>query len=76
MLESGEVMTMSALRWTSKGVGRGEGQGESPIWVVDAAEEPKAALVGVTVTVRWEPVTSHLIVTVTAALAGVTVTVR
>jgi hypothetical protein len=54
MLESGEIMTMSALpglRWMSMGMGRGEPLGESPI--VAAAEEPKEALVGVTVTVRW-----------------------
>ena len=47
MSESGEMMTISALpglQWISIGMGRGEGLGESPIWVVNAAEEPNVAL--------------------------------
>ena len=46
----GEITKMSALGgrpWISKEVERGEGLGESPSWIVDAAGEPKATLVGV-----------------------------
>jgi hypothetical protein len=45
-----EIITTSALQGIpriSKAAERGEGLRESPSWVVDAAEEPNATLVGV-----------------------------